>query len=245
MNWKDQRAIFLDRHHDSWRARYFSAGILSLWQTNSSLTREHCTGLVLDAGCGRQSWKKLILEHCTEYHSIDIRPQGEVTYIGSVEDMPMISSGTYDTIVCHQVLEHVRRPWLAAREFHRILRPGGKAIVSVPHLSRYHELPFDFFRYTAHGLASMFEDAGFLTHTLKPYGGLICFMHHQLSFLFPGLLAGIPGIGDVAVALNAAASSLITSFDFTGKLFPLGIVAVFQKPGPAPEDRGSLGASRE
>ena len=48
-----------------------------------------------------------------------------------VQNIP-IEDNTYDTILCNHVLEHVDDDRKAIREFQRILKPGGMAIMQVP-----------------------------------------------------------------------------------------------------------------
>jgi SAM-dependent methyltransferase len=43
-----------------------------------------------------------------------------------------------DVVVCNQVLEHLKDIWLPMTEMHRVLRPGGHAILSVPNLASLH-----------------------------------------------------------------------------------------------------------
>jgi methionine biosynthesis protein MetW len=43
-----------------------------------------------------------------------------------------------DVIVCNQVLEHLKNIWLPMTEMHRVLRPGGHAVLSVPNLASLH-----------------------------------------------------------------------------------------------------------
>ena len=48
-----------------------------------------------------------------------------------VQNIPL-EDNTYDTIFCNHVLEHVDDDRKAIREFQRILKPGGMAIMQVP-----------------------------------------------------------------------------------------------------------------
>jgi SAM-dependent methyltransferase len=50
---------------------------------------------------------------------------------GDVEDMPF-SDGSFGTVLCTEVLEHIPYPARALAEFRRVLRPGGLLIGSVP-----------------------------------------------------------------------------------------------------------------
>jgi SAM-dependent methyltransferase len=43
-----------------------------------------------------------------------------------------------DVVICNQVLEHLKNIWLPMAEMHRVLRPGGHAILSVPNLASLH-----------------------------------------------------------------------------------------------------------
>ncbi len=46
--------------------------------------------------------------------------------------------GSVDVVVCNQVLEHLKNIWLPMAEMHRVLRPGGYAVLSVPNLASLH-----------------------------------------------------------------------------------------------------------
>ena len=67
---------------------------------------------------------------------------------------------TFDVVYSNNVFEHLRRPWLAARNAIWLLKPGGICITIAPFSLRYHESPADYFRFTHTGLSSLFEDAG-------------------------------------------------------------------------------------
>jgi SAM-dependent methyltransferase len=46
------------------------------------------------------------------------------------------SDNAFNLIEASHVLEHLDRPFIVMKELHRILKPGGKLIVRVPHFSR-------------------------------------------------------------------------------------------------------------
>eukprot|EP00798_Chlamydomonas_sp_ICE-L_P000326 gene326-33537_t len=80
--------------------------------------------------------------------------------------------GVYDIVFCTQVFEHLHDPFLAAREIFAIVRPGGKVIVTAPHISPEHGVPYDFFRYTRKGLRTVFKKAGFTINTIEKEGNV-------------------------------------------------------------------------
>jgi SAM-dependent methyltransferase len=230
---KRSREAFLDAHSDAsdWQARMLSGTTYALWAAAHPLMAAHCRGLVLDAGSGRAAWRRIILETATAYESIDLAPRHDhvPTWVGDICEMPGVPDERYDTVVCHQVLEHVRRPAAALDQMHRVLKPGGVLVVSVPHLSRRHELPHDYFRYTQEGLASAMSDAGFAVEEIVAYGGLLAFVHHQVSMIVPGLVAGLPLLGPLLVTVNAPFSWIAVKLDELldrARLLPTGIIGI-------------------
>jgi SAM-dependent methyltransferase len=233
---KSGREKFLDRHSDAgdWFAKMFSAGTCAGWRVCADLTRRYSRGLVLDAGAGRGGWRETILQNASKYESLDVGSRGDhhPDWIGDLMCMPDVPAGRFDAVVCHQVLEHVRNPFNALSEIHRVLKPDGAVILSVPHLSRRHELPNDYFRYTQEGVFQLLTETGFRVAELRAYGGVLSFLHHQTSFIFPGLFMGLPGVGETACVLNAPLSVLLAAADRImdrRALIPLGIAAVGTK----------------
>jgi SAM-dependent methyltransferase len=154
-------------------------------------------------------------------------------WIADLTAMPQVPSGRFDSVVCHQVLEHVKDPMAVARELARVLKPGGLAIVSVPHLSRRHELPHDYFRFTPEGLSWLLQNAGFSRVQIVPYGGLLSFLHHQVSTLLLSPFAAVPVLGDVLAAIMAPVSVAVGFMDRLidpAKLAPVGVVALAAAP---------------
>ena len=72
-----------------------------------------------------------ILEHAAAtYTGADLNPgPGDVE--ADVQALPF-PDGSYDLVVCSHVLEHVPDDRAALREMHRVLRPGGVALLQHP-----------------------------------------------------------------------------------------------------------------
>jgi SAM-dependent methyltransferase len=62
-----------------------------------------------------------------------------------------------DLVLSCDVFEHIDRPWLAAAEIARILRPGGIAITRTVWAWRNHPCPIDFWRFSPECLEFIFE----------------------------------------------------------------------------------------
>lgn len=56
-----------------------------------------------------------------------------------------VREGSFDAVLCTEVLEHVPDPIAALKEFHRILRPGGELILTAPFCSITHMAPYHFY----------------------------------------------------------------------------------------------------
>ena len=70
-------------------------------------------------------------------------------------------AATFDAVVSDQVLEHVGPdPTTALAETARVLKPGGRAVVTTCLLNPVHPSPEDFWRFTPSGLQVLCESAG-------------------------------------------------------------------------------------
>ena len=67
-----------------------------------------------------------------------------------------------------EVLEHVFDPTQLISEIHRVLKEGGKCIITIPWSARYHYIPFDFHRYSPSCLSELFNV--FKNIDIKPRG---------------------------------------------------------------------------
>lgn len=115
----------------------------------------HCHYVSNDLCIGDGSWN---------YDGIDI--------VSSAYEVP-VDEGSFDAVLCIQVLEHLDAPDRAFQEFGRILRKGGRVYLSAPFLAGEHQQPYDFFRYTRYGYVALGERHGFRVVTLEPHGGSI------------------------------------------------------------------------
>lgn len=92
--------------------------------------------------------------------TLDIAPESGATYVADLcnNNKSVIDDDRFDVIVCTEVLEHTLQPFHAVDEIHRILKPGGVALISVPYNFRIHGPLPDCWRFTEHGLRALFKD---------------------------------------------------------------------------------------
>lgn len=121
-------------------------------------------GRVLDIGCADR-WLARRLSAACEYVGLDYPPTGGILYrarpdvFGDAARLPF-AEASFDAVVMLEVLEHLAEPALALREIARVLRPRGVLVLSMPFLYPIHDAPFDFQRYTRHGLERALGEAG-------------------------------------------------------------------------------------
>jgi SAM-dependent methyltransferase len=91
--------------------------------------------------------------------TLDIDPKAGATWVGDLcKTNAFLPDGSFDFIVCTEVLEHVLQPFAAAAELRRLLKPGGLVFVTVPFNFRIHGPLPDCWRFTEHGLRALFGE---------------------------------------------------------------------------------------
>lgn len=72
-------------------------------------------------------------------------------------ELSKIKSESYEIIVCTGLLEHIPDPQRLIDDMHRILKRGGKLIISGSAVFSFHECPDDFFHFTPFSFRMMFD----------------------------------------------------------------------------------------
>jgi SAM-dependent methyltransferase len=124
----------------------------------------HLSGRVLDVGCGTKPYK-MLFPKVEEYLGLEldtpenrVRKKADAFYEG---DTFPFSDAEFDGLLCNQVLEHVFTPERFVAELYRIMKPGGKLLLTVPFAWDEHEQPFDYARYSSFGLGHLLAAQGF------------------------------------------------------------------------------------
>lgn len=94
-----------------------------------------------------------------DYEYVEIFPKADdpAVILSDAINLENIEDETYDAVISVSVFEHINKPWLAADEIKRVLKPGGMTMHFVPFSFPFHGSPFDFWRYTPTAFDQLFE----------------------------------------------------------------------------------------
>jgi SAM-dependent methyltransferase len=165
--------------------------LLTIYQYLSSKLHS-LQGRVLDVGAGQAPWRELLSK--AEYVGVDVdtagsfgmRRKADVSYYDG-KHLPF-GDGSFDHVLCTEVLEHVPETADFLLEIKRVLRQGGTLILTVPWSARLHHLPNDYYRFTPAALDALLVSAGFEQTTIVERGNDIAVIANKLLVLLIRLL---------------------------------------------------------
>jgi SAM-dependent methyltransferase len=199
---------------------------------------------VLDVGAGIAPFRELFAH--TRYVTCDWEESSydEKVDIRAPADSIPVDDGSFDAVVCTEVLEHVPEPSVVLAELHRVLRPGGVLLVTVPLVWFLHEEPHDYYRYTPHGLKFLLDGAGFADLEIAPTGDAFSTLAELVANL--GWMMGAdqdPSDPHKAVIARAMRELGEVIGSFSGyddlRIFPIGYTVKVRRPAEGQVTPGS------
>ena len=141
------------------------------------LMRDHLTGSLMDIGCGPvpyyEVYKDLVTENiCLDYPST-LHGKEHLDVLVDLNTDPVIPfpDGRFDSVLATDMIAHMERPDLFVGELARVLKPGGKAMITSTFINWIGEFPWEYSHPTGPGLRSLAEKAGLEVLHLESYGG--------------------------------------------------------------------------
>jgi ubiquinone/menaquinone biosynthesis C-methylase UbiE len=147
---------------------------------------------LLDVGAGSCPYRSLFA-HC-EYSSQDFAAlddsqlrhggYGAIDYVCDAAAIP-VANASFDAILCTEMLEHVPQPEAVVAECARILRPGGKLMLTAPLGSGIHQEPHHYFGgFTPYWYQRVLKQSGFQDIQIVANGGSFkCFAQESIRFV--------------------------------------------------------------
>jgi SAM-dependent methyltransferase len=158
-------------------------------------------GDVLDVGSGAQPYRPLLPKE-TRYRAIDVALAREAfgyempdTEYYEGERWP-VPDAAVDVVLATETLEHVPEPAGFLAEARRVLRPGGRIVLTVPFAARWHYIPHDYWRFTPSSLRDLLEAAGFAGVVVHARGNELTVACYKLmALVLPALFPPGGGFG--------------------------------------------------
>lgn len=143
---------------------------------------------LLDAGAGSQRYRpacghlQYFAQDFGQYHSDEKASftdgaggaegyrYGKIDYVGDIWRIAE-QDATFDAVLCTEVFEHIPYPLETIREFSRLLRPGGRLILTVPSNCLRHMDPYFFYAgFSDRLLTRALEESGLEVGSIAPVG---------------------------------------------------------------------------
>lgn len=129
-------------------------------------------GRMLDIGCGNKPFETVFSGNVSAHFGCDIVQSSgsRADVICPATELPF-KDESYGTVLITQVIEHVADHQALLREAFRVLASDGILILSGPMYWPLHEEPYDYFRFTEHGLRFLMKKFGFIEVETVNNGG--------------------------------------------------------------------------
>lgn len=154
---------------------------------------------LLDAGCGSQRYRSFCDD--VQYFAQDFGAYvnddkkilsgqtvggdtgyayGKLDYVGNIWQIEE-EDGTFDAILCTEVLEHIPYPNETIKEFHRLLVDGGRLILTAPTNCLRHMDPYFFYSgFSDRYYQKLLTQAGFANYTITAVGDYYAWFASEL-----------------------------------------------------------------
>lgn len=145
-------------------------------------------GRLLDFGCGSKPYRSLFT-HVSEYIGLDYEGGAhshanenvDVFYDG--KKIPFANE-SFDSVFSSEVFEHIFNLEEIIPEINRVMKKGGKILITCPFVWNEHEVPADYARYTQFALKHMMGKNGFTVLVQDKSGDFMMALHQMRMVYF-------------------------------------------------------------
>jgi O-antigen biosynthesis protein len=176
---------------------------------------------VLDVGCSTGYLAERMQQRGATVVGLDVDERAaeqarrfcEEVHVGDVETMELpFEPGTFDAVVCGDLIEHLRDPQGFLVRVRPLLRPGGRLVLSTPNIANWAmrlSLLFGRFRYTEWGLLDRTHTHFFTRKTLRECLEAAGYRLVVFDFTVPVPVLSTPRVEAIAHGLGRLRPSLL------------------------------------
>lgn len=136
--------------------------------------KPHIRGRVLEVGTGERN------RYVENSYTMDMDPKEACDLFGNAEALPF-GDGSFQTLLCLEVLEHAEDPQKLVGELYRVLAPGGYLFLTTRFCFELHR--YDLWRFTEDSLRLIF--ASFSSVSINKQGNDVALLAHVLTHRKP------------------------------------------------------------
>ena len=140
--------------------------------------------LILDIGCGEKPYYHKLING--KIISIDIKKSKTADLICNSHNIAL-KEDRFNKVMCINSFYYFSNPFKVVEEIGRVLKKDGKLIAIMPFIYPIHDVPFDKYRFTEHGIRNLLKD-NFKIEKIKTVGGIFSLP----SVILHSLIKGIP-----------------------------------------------------
>lgn len=155
------------------------------------LIQAHLRGTLLDVGCGPVPYYEVYREQvdaviCVDYPgTVHGKAHLDLEVDLNLQPALPFPDGHFDAVLATDMLPHMKRPDRFLAEVARLLKPGGKAIITSTFINWIGEFPYEYWHPTGPGLRAVAEEAGLQVIHLESFGGHADVLLDTLNKFFP------------------------------------------------------------
>ncbi len=133
--------------------------------------------------CQISNYEKLGDWECIDIGQVDGALSAQIDLVCDIVAIPE-PNASFDAILCAEVLEHVPDPVKALEEFSRLLKPGGRLILTAPFASMVHLAPYHYCTgFSRYWYEHHLPRLGLQIKELSPNGDWFSYCHQELMRL--------------------------------------------------------------
>lgn len=141
---------------------------------NAFLKKYSTSAVTLDIGASGNDHREYFPHRTT----LDVDASKNPDVVGDAHILPF-KDGSFEMVVCSEMLEHADDPRKVIAEIRRVLKPGGRVVLTTRFAFPIHDAPNDYWRFTPYGLRKLFSE--FEVIEVATDGGPFCAIAIQLQ----------------------------------------------------------------